>query len=84
MVKFHSKVIVHGSVNLVLAVVCVTALRVAHASEPPDNQGWRKRALLTGSPVSARPLPARQGTPGEIVLAERYRVRLENVYVVYG
>ncbi len=69
---------------LLLAAVLMAMLSGAYASEAPSDLGWKKRALLTGSPVSARQLPARQGTPGQVVLAEQYRVRLENVDVVYG
>lgn len=74
----------HSFRALLVAAVLMAMLCGAHASEAPSELGWNKRALLTGSPVSARQLPARQGTPGQIVLAEQYRVRLENVDVVYG
>ncbi|WP_143006763.1 hypothetical protein [Aquimonas voraii] len=84
MAQIHRKMNLHLLQALVLAVVCMAVLCGAHASEAPSELGWNKRALLTGSPVSARQLPARQGTPGQIVLAEQYRVRLENVDVVYG
>lgn len=84
MAQIHRKMTLQVSRALALVVVCMAALCGAHASEAPAEPGWNKRALLTGSPVSARLLQARQGTPGEIVLAERYRVRLENVDVVYG
>lgn len=82
MAKIQRKIVGNALLACILMSALSAALAPALAAETPN--GWEGRALLTGTPVSARHIPKDSGPSGRIVIAETYRVSLKEVEAIYG